>query len=371
MGRGQAWIYCVRPHLKLCFCSTLDPNLIFAVKSLTIVAKRSPGNETEEKNPRFPRGPASAFSPVCEVTLKRDLLDLSIIIVNWNTRGLLEKCLRAVYGAAQGLAFEVFVVDNASTDGSPAMVRQRFPRVRLIENRANLGFARASNQAIRAGRGRCVLLLNSDAFLTSQAVRHLLGCLQADGQIGIAGAALVDSHGRPQPSHGRLPSLPSEVLSLFGLDKLLSNPSSWVLTLPRIETGWVSGACLLARRSMLDQIGLLDESFFLFGEEVDLCCRARLAGWKVAHLPAARVVHIGGGSTGVNAQRILLLYRGKLRYFEKHFGRRVARRLWAAMGFTALCKLCLYSLLRLLSLGKVRKDALWRGVAGGRTGVQA
>jgi GT2 family glycosyltransferase len=249
------------------------------------------------------------------------------------------------------------------------MVRRRFPRAGLIENRANLGFARASNQAIRAGRGGCVLLLNSDAFLTPQAVRRLLGCLQADGQIGIAGAALVDPRGRPQPSHGRLPSLPSEILSLFGLDKLLSNPSSRVLARPWIETGWVSGACLLARRSMLDQIGLLDESFFLFGEEVDLCCRARLAGWKVALLPAARVVHVGGGSMGVTAHRILLLYRGKLRYFEKHFGRRAAERLWAAMRCTSLGKLCLYSLLRLLSLGKVRKDALWSDIAGRLPGL--
>lgn len=292
-------------------------------------------------------------------------VDLSIVIVNWNTSRLLEQSLRSVYDTVHGLEFEVFVVDNASQDGSQAMVRQRFPAVQLLENNDNLGFARANNQAIRESRGRYILLLNSDAFLTGDAAWQMVRLLDQFVEVGIVGANLFFPDGKPQPSHGPLPTLWSEVRSLFGLDKAMPRSPTGRRAFTYVKTGMVDGACLLVRRAVLDQVGLLDEGFFMFNEEVDLCCRAIRAGWQVAHLPTARVIHIGGGSTGHTAGRILMLYRAKLQYFAKHYGWSVERRLRGMMQLAALVKLLMYALLKSLSFGRVQRDELWRSVAKG------
>lgn len=292
------------------------------------------------------------------------MIDLSVIIVNWNARDLLQRCLQDVYGTTEGLAFEVILVDNASTDGSVEMVRGEFPQVLLIENRENVGFARANNQAIRESQARYVLLLNSDAFLTGKAVHNMIEVLEANLGVGIAGARLVFPDGQPQLSHGPLPTIYSEFMSLFGLDKYLprrnQDPS-----ITFVETGTVVGACLMVRRSMLDQIGLLDENYFFFSEEVDLCRRAHRVGWKVVHVPGAKVIHIGGGSSGNTPNRMLILYREKLRYFGKHKGRASQEILLMGIWLATLIKLVGYFVLRVLTLGRVQKDFFWLRVVKG------
>ncbi len=215
------------------------------------------------------------------------------------------------------LNIEAFVVDNGSSDGSQELVRTDFPEVTLIENRENLGFSKANNQAIRLCSGNYILLLNSDAFLTPHAVQKMIDAMESDLSIGIAGAHLVYPDGSWQVSHGALPTFWSEVASLFGLDKFQMEKGDHG---PYQETGTVSGTCLLIRKTLLDQVGLLDEVFFMFSEEVDLCNRCHKVGAKVIYVPSAMVIHTNGGSTGKTVGRIMLLYSGKLQYFYKHFG---------------------------------------------------
>lgn len=295
-------------------------------------------------------------------------MDLSIIIVNWNTRDLLSQALQSVYETVQGLEFEVFVVDNASTDSSADMVRQRFADVRLISNAENVGFARANNQAMRESAGSLVLLLNSDARVTGDCVAQLAGLMVERADVGIVGPRLQYPDGRPQVAHGPLPSLGSEVRSLFGLDRLDSrNGGRAVSSQLPVETGCVCGACMMARRQLFDEVGLLDEEYFMFSEEIDLCFRARKAGWKVVHLPGALAIHVGGGSTGVTPERILRLYRGKLQYFAKHEGQRARGAFLGAVWVATTLKVAGYTLLGLFSQRRAQKAALWRAVAQGLT----
>lgn len=296
-------------------------------------------------------------------------MDLSVAVVSWNTCALLACCVQSIYDTIEDMEFEIFVVDNASTDDSAAMVRDCFPKVQLIENAENVGFARANNQAVQQSVGRYILLLNSDAYVVKNAVEQMMRVMDARGDVGIVGVDLISPNGDPQLDHGSFPTLTSEIGSLLGLDK-------FHLYFPRhfapgrfVETGWVSGACLMARRQMLEQIGLLDEGFFMFSEEVELCRRSRAAGWKVVHLPSARAVHVGGGSTGLTPERILRLYRGKLQYFAKTRGLAARRALLGAIWCATGLKVLVYTLLHGLSLGRVHRDVLWRAVAKGLVDV--
>lgn len=293
-----------------------------------------------------------------------DAMKLSIVIVSWNTRELLARCLEHACEAARGLEHEIIVVDNASSDGSPEFVRQHFPEVRLIQATENLGFARGNNLGIAAAAGELLLLLNSDAFLTAGALHAMLDAFSQAPRLGFLGPQLVYGDGSPQPSHGPLPTLASEISSLLGLDRFIAKPASaptgpggWT------PTGWVKGACLMARRSTLDEIGLFDERFFFFSEEVDLCARARQAGWRVGFLPGQQVVHLEGGSTGQTPERVLRLYHAKGLYFDKHSGARARLVFLAAARTVTWLKVTVYTLLRHLTRGRVQKDALWRLVA--------
>lgn len=292
-------------------------------------------------------------------------MDLSIIIVSWNTCDLLESCLKSVFDTMQGENFEVIVVDNASKDNSVEMVQRLFSKVKLIRNQENVGFARANNQALQESSGRYVLLLNSDAFLRDGCIEQMIRMMDESPDIGIAGANLISVDGQPQVSHGPLPTLYSEVRSLLGLDKLSKFIIRACSQPAVINTGMVSGACLMARRSMLNQIGLLDEQFFMFSEEIDLCLRAHEAGWRVVHIPDARVIHVGGGSTGITPKRLLLLYQGKLLYFSKHHGQIGKNQLLVAIKLTSVIKMLVYSFIRIFSLGRVQKDEIWRDVVRG------
>jgi GT2 family glycosyltransferase len=291
--------------------------------------------------------------------------DLSVIIVNWNTRELLAKSLASVFVTIHKCSFEVIVVDNGSTDGSSQMVREQFPEVHLIENQENLGFARANNQAIRQCRGDFVLLLNSDAFLMQGAVDRMMELSLINDQAGIVGPTLFYPDGRSQRSHGPLPTLTSEMISLAGFDKIRLWPIKRYRLPDPFETGFVSGACMFVRRSMLQEIGLFDENFFFFSEEVDLCYRAHKAGWKVFFIPFAVAIHIEAGSSGMTANRRLNLYRGKLRYFAKHYGDSAKNQLLIAMRILTTIKVWSYSMLRWVTLGNIARDQFWRIVSAG------
>jgi len=256
-------------------------------------------------------------------------MDLSIIIVSWNTRELLARCLESVHDTAQGLALEVFVVDNASTDGSATMVRERFPQVQLIENSENVGFARANNQAIRQSRGSCLLLLNSDTEVKPGALRILLDFMDAHSQAGAAGARLLNSDGTLQPSCHPMLTPWREAWRLLFLERVWPRATypmhRWDPTSPHpVEV--IKGACLMLRRQALDQVGLMDPRYFMYTEEMDLCHRLSKAGWALYWVPSAQVVHHGASSTDQVAGRMYVeLYRSKVQFHRKTGGKSRAR----------------------------------------------
>lgn len=250
-------------------------------------------------------------------------MELSVVIVNWNTRDQLEECLRSVFTTIQDLEFEVLVVDNASSDGSPRMVRGKFPQVRLFESQENLGFARGNNLALPEANGEYVLLLNPDAMLQTGAVPRLCAYLQACPNVGAVGAQLVNPDGSLQESWGRFPSLWTELPVLNRL--LRSEPRILPCALAGQELArtvdWLSGACLLIRRQALEATGLLDEDYWLYTEEADWCFRARKVGWEIGLLPGVQVVHIRLASSRQRyVETMLHFHRSRLLFILKHRG---------------------------------------------------
>jgi GT2 family glycosyltransferase len=256
------------------------------------------------------------------------LPDLSIIIVNWNTKDLLLRCLQCVYDTAEDLDLEAIVIDNASRDGSAAAVRERFPGVSLIENETNLGFARGNNQGFEIARGRHLLLLNTDVFVHPGTLKTLVETLDTVPGTGAAGCKLFYGDGRPQRSAFAFPTLATELWQALRLDKLFPQSrlfgryrmTYWDMEDSR-EVDSVLGACLILRGEGLRQVGGLDERFFMYSEEVDLCYRLKLAGWKVRYVPTATATHLWGESARkVPAETFLRLYRSRIQFFRKHYG---------------------------------------------------
>ena len=256
-------------------------------------------------------------------------MDLSIVIVNWNVKELLRNCLHSLLDQPDpGLTIEIIVVDSASSDGSPQMVRQEFPQVRLIASPENLGYAGGNNAGATAAQGRYLFLLNPDTMVRAGALTQLVGYMDAHPQAGALGPQLLWPDGAVQSSRRRFPTLGS----LFWESTLLGQ---WfprnryrqryhVLDRPADETqpvDWVVGAAILIRRDAWLQVGPLDEAFFMYFEETDWCRRSAAAGWETHYLPTAQVVHFEGKSSGqVVAARTLRFQRSKLCYTRKYFG---------------------------------------------------
>jgi GT2 family glycosyltransferase len=252
------------------------------------------------------------------------MIDLSIVIVNWNTKAMLADCLESVFEPGTGLESEVFVVDNASADGSAAMVRERFPQVRLIANTQNVGFARASNQAIKESVGRYVLLLNPDTEVLPGALRTLCDFIESHTKVGAVGPMIVNPDLTLQSSCNPMPTLWREFWRLMLLDNIVPQSiyreEDWDTTAAH-EVEVIQGDCLLLRREALSNVGLFDEAFFMFTEEVDLCFRLLRAGWLLYWVPMARVIHYGGQSTCQVARKMFTeLHRSKVLFFRKTKG---------------------------------------------------
>jgi N-acetylglucosaminyl-diphospho-decaprenol L-rhamnosyltransferase len=253
-------------------------------------------------------------------------MDLSVIIVNWNTKDLLAGCLRSLFATVRNLELEVILLDNASTDGSADMVRTRFPQVKLIQSQENVGFARGNNVALTHAMGQYVLLLNPDTVVLDGAIEQLYQALQTFPRLGAAGAQLLNADGSCQPSWGHFPSLWTEVPGVNRLKSsapealeynLLQNTKSSVLSVD-----WVSGACLMIRRKAMDQVGLLDEDYWLYTEEADWCFRAQKAGWKIGWLPTAQIVHKARAASRQRyTETMIHFHRSRLLFLLKHRGR--------------------------------------------------
>lgn len=258
--------------------------------------------------------------------------DLTVVIVNWNTRDLLADCLHAIARTMQAsgvLTIEVIVVDNASTDGSVALVQSQFPWAKLIVNAKNIGFAAANNQAICMASSRYILLLNSDAVVHPSALVTLVGFMEGAPHAGACGARLLNGDGTLQPACHPMLTPGREFWRLIFLDRLWPRATyrigQWDTVTPRrVEV--IKGACLLLRRAALDRVGLLDDDYFMYTEEVDLCYRLAQAGWELWYVPAAVVTHYGEGSSKQAAEAMYVqLYRSKVHFYRKFGGARRAR----------------------------------------------
>ncbi len=252
---------------------------------------------------------------------------VSIIIVNWNTRDLLRACLRSVFATPNSERFEVIVFDNASTDGSAAMISAEFPQVTLIDSPDNVGFAGGNNRAFEQARGDALLLLNPDTEVAPDAIPALLRVLDLAPDVGIVGANLFNPDGSPQRATGVFPNLWTELPgtnrhSAEATSRAIAT-SNGPLTIELVD--WVSGACLLIRRSVFEAIGGLDEDYWLYTEEVDWCFRARQMGWQVASLPDAHVMHVARAASRQQLAKTMIdFYNSRLTFLRKHHGRGAA-----------------------------------------------
>ncbi len=258
-------------------------------------------------------------------------MDLSIVIVNWNTREMTADCLRSVFDGLGNLGAEVIVVDNASTDGSAEMVESRFPQAVLIRNTENRGFAAANNQGFAVARGRHVLLLNSDTLVHGAVLPASVAWLDAHADVGAMGCRVLNTDGTVQLTCSMYPSIPNLLLLTSGLAKL-SRPAvfgryamrGWARDNER-EVEVISGCYLLVRRAVIDQVGGLDEAFFFYGEETDWCRRIREAGWRLMFAPVGEITHHGGGTVkSLNHRRDVMLSEAMVRLHRKHGGRGAA-----------------------------------------------
>lgn len=216
-------------------------------------------------------------------------MELSVIIVSFNTRELLKKCLASIKNA------EIIVVDNASTDGSVEMVKREFPQVKLIENRENLGFAKANNQALGLAHGEYRLLLNSDTQVKPQALEHLVAFAKKHPEVGIIGARLLNLDGSVQSSVYHFPSIKGAI-DEYWLGKKGSYEKYALTGLDPVSVEAVTGAAMLIPKSTIEKIGLLNEQYFMYFEDLDYCRRVKRANLKVYYLPDAEVIHYHGAS---------------------------------------------------------------------------
>jgi N-acetylglucosaminyl-diphospho-decaprenol L-rhamnosyltransferase len=245
---------------------------------------------------------------------------VSVLIASYNTRPLL---LEAIGSVVHQPGAEIIVVDNASTDGSADAVSAAFPDVCLVRNAQNLGFAAASNRAASRASGDLLLLLNPDARLLDGALAALLECIDAHPRAAAVGPALIYADGTPQPAAFRFPGLMQIGLDLFPVARLMDSPLNGRLHHagePR-QVDHPLGACMLIRRSAWDDVGPLDEGYFMYLEEVDWCRRARRRDWHIWYTPHARAVHHAGSATRQQPGAMFAqLWRSRLRYYQRHHG---------------------------------------------------
>lgn len=271
---------------------------------------------------------------------------LSVVVLNYNTRDLLRECLLSVLENDRCGDLQLIVVDNASTDGSADMVYNEFPEAVLVKNERNLGFAAGVNRGLALAVGEFILILNGDTKLPPGSIAEMRGWMRAHPEVGIAGPMLLDEAGNPQRSfhYFTVPTVGNALRFLAHLGGRYESRRLYARNNRRshLPVDWIYGACLFLRREVLDEVGLFDEGFFLYAEDMELCYRARLHGWEVAYVPVVRVVHYGNRSgiqtLGEEGSAPLLKVRmASLDYFlRKHFGPLTSKYTRLLMGTASL-----------------------------------
>lgn len=255
------------------------------------------------------------------------MVHLSIILVNYNGSKFLYNCLRSIEAFFNSYNYEVIIVDNFSTDNSIQIIKDNFPSFQLICSQTNLGFGKANNLAFRVSKGSYLLFLNTDTLLSENTPQMLLKYLQSNPNIGAVSPKIIFEDGRYQLSCGNLPNLIIEILDKFkyALDNyyhfMLSKFYDRQYSTER-EVGWLTGACLMMRRDVFEQIGGFDENFFMYFEDKDICKRVKELGYKVVYYPQTTIIHLLGGSSHGIKKSVNTYYRSsQLYYYQKHLGK--------------------------------------------------
>lgn len=290
--------------------------------------------------------------------------DVSVVIVSYNVCELLDQCLSSVFAAKERLRIEVIVVDNASKDDTVTRVRQKYPQVCLIANESNRGFAAACNQALMRGNGRYLMLLNPDTVVQHQALGSLVRFLDAHPDVAAVGPRLLNPDQTLQSSCRSFPNLWLHLFQALLLNRLIPKMDQvpnwlvehWNHTRLR-EVDYVLGAALAVRRDVVRQVGLLDEHYFLYGEEKDWCYRMAECGHSTWYFPGAEVLHYGGQSTSQNRLRSLThLYQGQLRFLNKHYDTVQACVLYGLLILGAFSRLTAHTLRNLVLFVKYEPE---------------
>lgn len=287
------------------------------------------------------------------------MIDLSIIIVSFNAKEFLLNCLESIYKETKEINYEVIVIDNGSTDGTVEALtakseKRKMKNLRIIANKENLGFAAANNQGIKVAKGRYILLLNQDTVLLEEALQKMLSFMDKYPQIGLAGCQLLNQDKTIQPSAGYFPRLSKIFLMMSFLDDLpllrdvlkpYQTRNIKFYTKLRYPD-WVQGAFYFLRKEAIDDVGLLNEDYFMYMEDVDYAYRLKKAGWEVVFVPEAKIIHLGGDVLATRNQRAVIgEYKGLKYYFKKH------KPFWELPTLKVL--LAYGAILRILIFGKI------------------
>ncbi len=249
------------------------------------------------------------------------LIDLSIALVSWNNRDYLSQCLQSIKEAIVDLEYEVIVADHGSLDGTLELLDEIYPDVIVIRNESNLGIARGNNQCIQKSNGRYIYILNNDTVVNSESIRTMVGFLDRNPDAGAVCGNLLNPDGSLQSSFCFFPTLKEEFLIVSHLGKRLNSihPSYHDVWPEAREVDWMSSASILVRRDAIEDIGLIDEEYFIYSDETDWQYRMWRAGWKVYYLPQVTTIHYGGVSFEPGSKRFTLVYRGRMLFARKHY----------------------------------------------------
>lgn len=274
-------------------------------------------------------------------TIADTSVDLSIAIVSYNTKEILLDCVSSVQTYTTTIAYEVIVVDNDSRDGTVAALKDAYPAMRIIANPENRGFAKAVNQSLAVSHGRHVLLLNSDTIVRDQALATMVAYLDDHPDVGAVSCKQWTGDGHLNQTCFPFPSIRDHLFYSVLFQRIAPTMQAAAAATHAVDctksqdVDWANGACLMVRRSLLQQLGGLDEEFFMYFEDVDLCRRLRQQGYRVRHVAEAEIVHFIGRSSGRDRERLQLVWEfSRIRYIEKHFSpvKRVLMKGWIAAG---------------------------------------
>lgn len=282
-------------------------------------------------------------------------MDVSICIVSWNTRNLLYDCIQSIKEKTQGIEYEIIVVDNCSSDGSAEMVKESFPDCKLIASNQNLGFVKGNNLAIREATGKYILYLNPDTILVTNAVYGMYQFLESNAQYGAVGCKLIYNDGTIQyVCASNFPTPWNTLSSLFFLNRIF--PNSEFFSARELDY-WnhedsrdiqcLSGACILARKTIIDELGGFDENIFMYSEDLDLCFQIHKKGWKIYYLSSETIMHYESASTKVKKNRNFAPVRQKSSnyyFFQKNFGRSKATQFRIAVSIGSLFRVIFITL---------------------------